>query len=108
MTKRRSRLGLDEEHSVWQKLFLFVSTLLIGPLIGLLLFMAVMGLQPPWKSLAVVLAEAFAAFWLASLVFIWWRPPWFRRIYLWVENKLILIVYVLIAGAVIVFAFGLV
>lgn len=108
MAERRSRLGLDEDHSLWHKLFLFVSLLLIGPLIGLLLFAAAVGLQPPWKSLAYLLAEAFAAFWLATLVYIWWRPPWFRRIYLWVENKLILVVNVIIVGAIVASVFGLV
>jgi hypothetical protein len=34
---QRSRLGLDEEHSFLEKLGLFVSTLLLGSLIGMVL-----------------------------------------------------------------------
>ncbi len=107
MTERRSRLGLDEDHSIWHKLSLFFTTLLLGPLIGLMLLAGISVLQPPWQSVATVLLEALAVFWFATLIFIWWRPPWFRRVYLWAENKLILVVWIMIAGAIIVIVFGL-
>ena len=36
--------------------------------------------------------ESLALFWLCVLIFIWWRPPWFRRIYVSIETKAVLIV----------------
>jgi hypothetical protein len=42
--------------------------------------------------------ETLGMFWLAVLVYIWWRPLWFRRIYLAVERKVIFIIRVTIVG----------
>jgi hypothetical protein len=95
----RSRLGLDEEHGLLRKLGLFVAVLLIGPLIGLLC-LAAMGnpmMSPVWRRIGHYAIETLAVFWGCLLVFIWWRPPWFRKIYLSIERKVVLIVTLLVA-----------
>ncbi len=98
MNDGRSRLGLDEEHSFLEKLWLFLASLLIGPLVGLMLFAAIGTLQPPWNSVVQNAAQTLAVFWGLLLVFIWWRPRWFRRFYLWFEWKVVLCVKVFILG----------
>jgi hypothetical protein len=90
--ERRSLLGLDEEHSLLEKLGLFLTALFLGPLLGLLLFAGVNPLKQPWRSLAGCFCEALAVFWVCLLVFIGWRPPWFRMLYLAAERKVVLIV----------------
>lgn len=94
MRDHRSLLGLDEEDTFLQKLGLFLSALLLGPLLGLLLFAGIHPLEQPWRSIAEHCCQTLALFWLCLLVFIWWRPPWFRRLYLSVEPKAIHIVRV--------------
>lgn len=97
---KQSRLGLDQPHSLLERLGLFLSVLVLGPLIGLLLLAGVLVVEGPAQSLAKILLESLGLFWIAALVYIWWRPRWFRKIYLWIEGKLILVVQLLIVGGV--------
>lgn len=83
----RSQLGLDEEHSFFEKLKQFVVLLLVGPLIGLVLFAAVGAVQPPWNAVVLHASQTLGPFWAMLLVFVWWRPAWLRSLYLWIEWK---------------------
>jgi hypothetical protein len=89
---RRSLLGLDEEQSFLHKLGQFLSALCLGPLVGLLLLVGVDRLEKPWRVIAQHLCETLGLFWALLLIFIWWRPSWFRRLYLSAEQKAILVV----------------
>jgi hypothetical protein len=100
LQENQSRLGLDQPHSLLERLGLFLSVLFLGPLIGLLLLAGLSVVEGPAKSVAMILLESLGVFWIAVLVYIWWRPRWFRRIYLWTEGKLILVVQLLILGGV--------
>ena len=104
MSGDRSLLGLDEPHSILEKLGLFLSTLLIGPIIAALIFLGVQYLEPPWRDVAIWVSESLAVFWICLLVFIWWRPPWFRRIYLTFERKVVIAVRIIGFGFFIYFA----
>jgi hypothetical protein len=88
-------LGLDEEQSFLHRLGLFLSALFLGPLLGLLLFAGVYTLEGPWRVIAQYFCETLALFWALLLVFIWWRPSWFRRLYLSAERKAILVVRII-------------
>jgi hypothetical protein len=97
MSDKRSLMGLDEEHSALQKLGLFIGTLLLGALIELTSFLTIDALkQQPWRMMAILFYEVFGLFWICVLVFIWWRPPWFRRIYLALERKLIFVIQIVV------------
>ena len=102
MNDERSQLGLDDDDSFWTRLGQFLATLLVGPLIGSVLFTAVMPNAQGqwWETIALLILEAFACFWVLVLIFIWWRPPWFRHFYLMIERKAILVAR--IASALIV------
>lgn len=94
MCEDRSRLGLDEEQTFLERLGLFLTTLILGPLIGLMIAaaLAVNAVPPGWQAVVRFIIEALIAFWGLALVFIWWRPRWLRRIYLSVERKVVWIV----------------
>ena len=102
MNDERSQLGLDDDDSFWTRLGQFLATLLVGPLIGSVLFFVVMPNAQGqwWETIALLVLEAFACFWVLVLIFIWWRPPWFRHFYLMIERKAILVAR--IASAMIV------
>lgn len=101
----RSLLGLDEPHSILEKISLFLSALLIGPLIAPLIFLGIQNLEPPWRNVALWVSEALAVFWLCLLVFIWWRPQWFRRIYLSVERKVVMAIRIIVLVCIIWFGY---
>ena len=92
MRECRSLLGLDEEHSFLEKLGQFLSALFLGPLVGLLLFVGVYRLEEPWQVLAQHFCETLGVFWALLLIFIWWRPSWFWRLYLSAEQTAILVI----------------
>jgi hypothetical protein len=94
----RSQLGLDDPQTILEKLGLFFSVLFLGPILGLLLMVGVVPFTGLGRVLAWIVLETLGMFWLAVLVYIWWRPLWFRRIYLAVERKVIFIVRVTIVG----------
>lgn len=98
MRNERSLLGLDEPHTFFEKLGLFVAALVLGPLIALLMLLVIHVLGPPWNQIAMWVAESLAMFWICVLVFIWWRPPWFRRIYLQIERKVVLAIQIIGLG----------
>ena len=104
MHEHRSLLGLEQEHSFLEKLGLFLSALFLGPLLGLLLFAGVSSLEQPWRFLAEYFCDALAVFWTNLLVFIWWRPPWFRKLYLSAERKAILLVRAVCLACLLVIA----
>ena len=104
MHEDRSLLGLDEPQSIAEKLGLFLSALLIGMLVGPLIFLGIQHLEPRWRTVGLCVSESLAAFWVCLLVFIWWRPAWFRRIYLSVERKVVLAVQIIVWVCVIGFA----
>jgi hypothetical protein len=91
---KQSLLGLDRNQSFFERLFLFLATLILGPLLGLLLLLAVMvnQLSPIWTLIAKISLEILGVFWISVLIFIWWRPSWLRRHYLAVERKAVFIV----------------
>jgi small-conductance mechanosensitive channel len=92
MDDDRSRLGLDDEQGFLEKLGQFLATLILGPLIGLLLFLALdQPMEPLWRVIGHVFVESLAVFWCLLLIFTWWRPRWLRRIYLSSEKKVVLI-----------------
>lgn len=92
MEEHRSILGLDKEQSFLEKLGQFLAARLLGPLVGLLLFAGIQTLDGAWRSIALICCEVLAVFWACLLVFIWWRPPWFRRLYVSAERKAVLLV----------------
>lgn len=94
----RSLLGLDEPHSFREKLGLFLSALLLGPLIAALVFLGIQYLEPPWRHVATWVSESLAVFWICLLVFIWWRPLWFRKIYLTFERKVVIAIRIIGLG----------
>jgi hypothetical protein len=94
----RSQLGLDDPQTILEKLGLFFSVLFLGPILGLLLMVGVVPFTGLGRVLAWIVLETLGMFWLAVLVYIWWRPLWFRRIYLAVERKVIFIIRVTIVG----------
>ena len=96
---KQSLLGLEREQSVVGKLFLFLTTLIVGPLLGLLLFAVVMEARrqgPGWGLVAQLVVESLAVFWLSLLIFIWWRPKWLQRHYFAIEWKVVFIVRVVV------------
>ena len=101
MREDRSLLGLDEQHSVIEKLSLFLFALLIGPLIAALIFLGIPHLEPPWRKVALWVSESLVVFWICLLIFIWWRPHWFRRIYLSVERKVVIAIRTIVFVGVI-------
>lgn len=102
MDDDRSLLGLEVEQTFLQKLGLFLSVLIVGPLLGLLVWLALTVNQWGPITLAVGrhIAEVLAVFWVLVLIFIWWRPPWFTRIYLTVERTAVRFVQAMIAVVV--------
>ncbi len=101
MRESRSLLGLDEPHSIAEKLSLFVFALLIGPLIAALIFLGIPHLEPPWRNVALWVSETLVVFWICLLVFIWWRPQWFRRIYLSIERIVVIAIRTIVLVGVI-------
>lgn len=104
MGSDRSLLGLDEPQSFLKKLGLFVSALLMGLLIAPLVFLGVHYLEPPWRDIATWVSESLAVFWILVLIFIWWRPLWFRRVYLATERKVVIVIRLIVLGFCIWFA----
>ncbi|MBS0201904.1 MAG: hypothetical protein JSS49_03330 [Planctomycetes bacterium] len=98
MHEGRSLLGLDQPHSFLEKLGLFLTTLIMGPLIAGLIFLGIGYLGSPWREVATWVSESLAVFWICLLVFIWWRPTWFRRIYLPVEQKVVIAIRIIGMG----------
>ena len=88
----QSILGLDDEISLVRRIGRFFATLVLGALIETLLVAASLMTVPPWRVLPLTFCELFSVFWVCSLVYMWWRPPWLRRLYLAVERKILIIV----------------
>lgn len=82
----RSRFGLDAETSLFARLGSTLTLLVIGVIIGLIYL--VIG-AANWHPLAKVAGqgacEAVGLFFAVGLVYVWWRPPWLRHIYLYAE-----------------------
>lgn len=97
MSEEHSLLGLDQEHTFLQKLGLFLSMLVVGPLLGVILALGVSMQQGVWQSVGIHGLQTLGVFWLALLVFVWWRPPWFRRVYLTIEYKVVLLARICVA-----------
>lgn len=92
--ERRSQLGLDDDNSLWERLFQFIVTVILGLLIGLILATAMGAVQPPWSKVIRHACETLFVFWVLLLVYIWWKPRWLRRIYLWFEAKILLAIQI--------------
>ncbi|MBI3866268.1 MAG: hypothetical protein HY290_30685 [Planctomycetia bacterium] len=102
---------MDEEQGCLHKLGLFLTALILGPFFGLLGAVAVFQPMPPvWRGISIAVVETLGVFWICLLVFIWWRPPWFRRIYLLIERRAIFVMasmlVVLILAVIIDVAIG--
>ena len=94
--RRRSRLGLDEPQTAMQKLLLSMASLGVLALVlpGLAAGLVHVAQWPqPWRFITYFVAEVVFIFLLLVVIYLWWKPPWFKEVYLAVESKMICIVY---------------
>ncbi len=96
---RRSRLGVDDSRGVLHRIGLTIATLMVGSLVVLAMFGLFVAVNVqvngvPWgvRFLVNAAIETVLAFFLLVVVYIWWRPPWFREIYLSVETKFLFLI----------------
>ena len=101
-TDQQSTLGLERHHTLFDKLFLTVALLFLGPLLGVLFFAATSAptWQPPWSWIVQQLLNALGVFYVLLVVFVWWRPDWLRRHYVAAERKVIRGVYIFFGCAI--------
>ena len=98
----QSILGLERHHSLFDRLFLTVALLFLGPLLGLLFLVATSTSvwEPPWSWIVQRLLNALEVFYVLLIVFVWWRPDWLRRHYYAAERKVVKAVYIFFGCAI--------
>jgi hypothetical protein len=107
-TSRHRLRDLNRPMGILEKVWTTFVLLVFGVLVTPLLVIGWHQVADPFlhELLAYVL-EAVAVFYVALVVYIWWRPRWIARIYDSVESKLVKTAYVACGIIVIGAAFGL-
>lgn len=106
-----SKIGLDRNCTVGEKLFRTLILLLLGGFFGIFTALVVSLVTNAWaKFAAESLLEVCWAFWFLAMIFVWWKPRWLRSRYLHAEHRMLRLATVLKFAAAILFvvAVGLV
>lgn len=97
-----SKLGLDRNPGVGEKLFQTLVLLVLGGFLAIFTTLVLVLVVDAWASFAAQTAlEICWVFWFLALVFIWWRPRWLRVRYLRAEARMVSL------GTVLKFAAGI-
>lgn len=90
MSNPSSRLGLDRNRTVGEKLFRTLVLLLLGAFFGIFTALVVTLVDDPWwKFAAEGVLEICWVFWLLAVVFVWWMPRWLQSHYLHAETRMV-------------------
>src|SRR5437773_10588596 len=79
--ERCSRLGLDDAASIFERVGLTLTALAIGLIVlvtALVIPHVAAGWPLPLRILCRIAADAMLLFCAMVLVYVWWRPAWFR------------------------------
>jgi len=99
-----SKLGLDRNRTVGEKLYRTLVLLLLAGFFGIFTALVVTLVTDPWaKFAAESLLEVCWVFWFLAMIFVWWKPRWLRSRYLHAENRMLRLGTVLKFAAVVLF-----
>jgi hypothetical protein len=91
-----SKLGLDHNRNVIEKLFRTVVLLVFAGFLATLTGLAVALIADPWVRFAVEsVLEVCWLFWFLAIIFVWWNPRWLRSRYLHAESRMLRLATVL-------------
>lgn len=103
VAERRSRLGLDDPKTLAQQIGLTVATLFVAAFVMILMFILLTHAQEKapqgFHIVGKVLFETAFAFFVLVVVYIWYKAPWFKDVYLAVETKFLLVCKLLVLTA---------
>ncbi len=109
MDLERSQLDLDRPAPVMEKLGSTVLFFVLGGFFFIFSCLAFAGKADLWWSLPAQIAiEICWTFWLSGLLFVWWRPPLLRRVYLSAEKRMMRLALLLKWIAIVLSVFALV
>ncbi len=106
-----SKLGLDRNRTVGEKLYRTLVLLLLAGFFGIFTALVVSLVSDPWaKFAAESVLEICWMFWGLAMVFVWWKPRRLRSHYLHAEHRMLRLGTVLkfVAAILFVVAVGLV
>lgn len=104
-----SKLGLDSNRTVVEKLFRTLVMLLFAGFFGIFSALVVALIDDPWwRFAAESILETCWVFWCLAIVFVWWKPRWIRSLYLHAEARMVRLGTVLKYAAVVLFLVAIV
>jgi len=90
MSNPSSKLGLDRNRTVGEKLFRTLVLILLGGFFGIFSALVVTLIDNPWwKFAAESVLEICWVFWFLAIVFVWWMPGWLQSRYLHAETRML-------------------
>lgn len=88
---------LNTKLNVFQKIGYTLILLVVGSLLAPLFMVGVQLTQNAiLRGMLAALLDVLIPFYLLLIVFIWWRPAWLTRLYIWAEAKLVFVGHVLV------------
>ncbi len=88
---------LNTKLNVFQKIGYTLILLVVGSLLAPLFMVGVQLTQSAiLRGMLTALLDVLIPFCLLLIVFIWWRPAWLTRLYIWAEAKLVFVGHVLV------------
>ena len=104
----RSELDLDRPATAGEKLQLTVLFLTLGGYFFIFTCLIFVGDGNVWWRIPAEIAiEICWTFWVLGLLFVWWRPPLLRRLYLSAEKRMMRLARLLKWIAVVLFVLAL-